>query len=112
MENLPIIFPENIYREGMINFAAYSSVFSLTVGFAYVLGRQQKMAYYFHWTADRKANWLNSVFENMNERIDSVRGLLISYIYPFLHKLYQKRTDVKFDKSATNSKVSDSLGKY
>jgi hypothetical protein len=89
----PCVFPENIYRDGMINFAAYSSIFFMTVGFAYVLVRQQKMAFYFHRTAQKKANWLDSVFENMNEGFISVRGKVISYINPYIYKVYKKKQE-------------------
>jgi hypothetical protein len=77
---VPILFTEKLYNEEIINTLAYSFVLFSVIIIAYVLERQQKQAFYFHWQADTKAKWLTNVFENLNSGFVSVKNSKISYV--------------------------------
>jgi hypothetical protein len=86
----PPVFPKEIFSDGMINYMVYSTALLVCIVFSYVLERQQKLAFYFHWVAEKKAAWLASVFENMNAGFISIRGDKITYINSFLLKQFYK----------------------
>jgi hypothetical protein len=87
---IPFLFSADVYNTAMTNFSSYTCALLVVIAFSYVLSRQQKRAFYFHWMADRKANWLTSVFENMNTGFISIKGEKISYINSFMLNQFKK----------------------
>lgn len=96
----PPVFPKEIFYDGMINYMVYSTALLVCIVFSYVLERQQKLAFYFNWVAEKKAAWLASVFENMNAGFISIRGDTITYINSFLLKQFYK---IKRNKEKNNN---------
>jgi hypothetical protein len=91
---VPTLFPEKLYNEEIINTLAYSFVLLSVIIIAYVLERQQKEAFYFHWQADTKAKWLINVFENLNSGFVSIKNSKISYINSYFKIFLQ---NIKFN---------------
>jgi hypothetical protein len=91
---VPTLFPEKLYNEEIINTLAYSFVLFSVIIIAYVLERQQKEAFYFHWQADTKAKWLINVFENLNSGFVSIKNSKISYINSYFKIFLQ---NIKFN---------------
>lgn len=91
---IPFLFPADYYNTAMTNFSSYSCSILVVIGFSYILSRQQKKGFYFNWVADTKANWLTSVFENMNTGFISIKGEKISYINSFMLNQFKKIRNV------------------
>ena len=98
-------FPEKSYNEEIINTLAYSFVIFSIIIIAFVLERQQKEAFYFHWQADNKAKWLINVvnvFENLNSGFVSIKDNKISYINPYFKKVLQNLEIINQTKKESN----------
>ena len=80
---IPSLFPPDNFKDEMINTLAYSCVLFSVMGIAFILERQQKLAFYFFWLADNKAKWLTNVFDNLNSGFLSIKGGKISFINSF-----------------------------
>lgn len=77
---VPFLYPEEKYSEEMINSLAYSFVIFSVIVIAYILERQQKMAYYFLWTSSSKASLLTNILDHINSGFVSIKSGKIIYI--------------------------------
>jgi hypothetical protein len=105
---IPCLFPPENFKDEMINTLAYSCVLFSVMGIAFILERQQKLAFYFFWLADKKAKWLTNVFENLNSGFLSIKGGKISFINSFfLTQMKKLKTKTEL---ASENEVSGHLG--
>jgi hypothetical protein len=89
---IPTLYLENYLKDELYETMAYSFVLVSVVSIAYILERQQRIAFYYHWKADKKAKWLTNVFENINSGFVSLKNGKVSYINSHLKNLLEKLT--------------------
>jgi len=92
---VPFLFPEEKYSEEMINSLAYSFVIFSVIVIAYILERQQKMAYYFLWTSSSKANLLSNILDHINSGFVSIKSGKIIYINSLFITHLEKLKQIK-----------------
>jgi hypothetical protein len=82
-------------QRNMILLSTYSSCLIIVILFGNIIERHRKKAFYFQYKAERKAQWLDNVLDNMKTGILSIKGEKISYI----NKYFEKFLDVWIDYS-------------
>jgi hypothetical protein len=87
---VPFLYPTENFNDEMINSLAYSCVIFLVMVIAYILERQQKIAFYYLWQSYRKAKWLTSILDNLNSGFVSVKSGRIKYINSFFISHFEK----------------------
>jgi hypothetical protein len=105
---VPFLYPTENFKDEMINSLAYSCVLFMVMVIAYIIERQQKLAYYFLWQAASKAKWLTSILDNLNSGFVSIKSGRIKYINSFfINQLEKFKHTSKFteDVKRVNSDV-------
>jgi hypothetical protein len=87
---VPFLYPTENFKDEMINSLAYSCVIFSVIVIAYIIERQQKLAFYFLWQAASKAKWLNSILDNLNSGFVSIKSGRIKYINSFFINQLEK----------------------
>jgi hypothetical protein len=87
---VPFLYPTENFKDEMINSLAYSCVLFMVMVIAYIIERQQKLAYYFLWQAASKAKWLTSILDNLNSGFVSIKSGRIKYINSFFINQLEK----------------------
>lgn len=68
----------------------------LVILFGYFLERQRKMAFYYSFTANRKAQWLLNILDNLNNGFISIKNKKIAYINSYmLNKIENYKSNYK-----------------
>jgi hypothetical protein len=89
------MYPVEYLREEIIITLAYSFVIFSVIVLAWIIERQQKLAFYFKWKAEKKASWLTKVLDNLNSGFISMKKGKINYINSFLLSLIYKFKQLK-----------------
>lgn len=108
---IPFMYPQENFKEEMINSLSYSSVIILVIVIAYIIEKQQKLAFYFLWQADSKAKWLSGILDYLNSgyvsinngRIKYINALFINHLDKLKHKSSEEGKDNKISE-ITNRK--------
>lgn len=97
---IPNLYPEIYLKDELYFTMAYSFVLVSVIIIAYILEKQQRIAFYYQWKADRKAQWLTNVLENLNSGFMSIKEGKVTYINSFLKNLFGKliKSESRFQK--------------
>jgi hypothetical protein len=110
---IPLLIPEDFYKDEMVNTLNYSFVIFSVVIIAYFLERQKKEAFYFNWKSDKRAKRLTNILENLNSGFVSFKRDKITLINPYFKKILKffnskqdknKEIDPYFYNQASESK--------
>jgi hypothetical protein len=103
------MYPQENFKEEMINSLSYSCVIILVIVIAYIIETQQKLAFYFLWQADSKAKWLSGILDYLNSGYVSINNGRIKYINTIfvnhLNKL--KQNPLKFTEDRKEVRISE-----
>lgn len=87
---IPVLIPENLFKDEMINTLNYSFVIFSVISIAYVLDRQKKESFYFNWKNEKKAKKLTNILENLNSGFVSFKSGQITFINSYFKKILKQ----------------------